>query len=171
MADKLAGNDPRAPWLLLPEYVLHWLGARRVAEYTNATHTGLVDLTTHDWSPALLQKTTLACPSSAAAPIVPAGSVIGKLSGPLAQLPEYADTTLIAPACHDLASAVAFNRHSQIFRIPPTSISSTWSLVGTVVEAPVTSHRRPAMMDSPCSRRRGFRANMLLPRYNVNGMC
>src|SRR5205814_2126141 len=39
-----------APWLCLPEYVLHWLGAPAVAEYTNATHTGLVDIATGDWA-------------------------------------------------------------------------------------------------------------------------
>ena len=49
-ADNQAGVDPATPWLLLPEYVLHWLGGRRVAEYTNATHTGLVDIKTGNWS-------------------------------------------------------------------------------------------------------------------------
>ncbi len=27
----------RAPWVMMPEYVLYWLGGRRVAEYTNAS--------------------------------------------------------------------------------------------------------------------------------------
>ncbi len=34
---------------MLPEYILYWLGGRRVAEYTNASHTGLVRLKTGDW--------------------------------------------------------------------------------------------------------------------------
>ena len=46
VADMQAELDPHMLWMLLPEYVLHWLGGRRVAEYTNATHTGLVDLKT-----------------------------------------------------------------------------------------------------------------------------
>src|SRR3954471_18788101 len=41
LADPLSGIDAHAPWLNLPEYVLYHLGGRRVAEYTNATHTGL----------------------------------------------------------------------------------------------------------------------------------
>src|SRR6185437_3628755 len=41
-ADKLSGSTD-APWVMLPEYILHWLGAPRVAEYTNATHTSLID--------------------------------------------------------------------------------------------------------------------------------
>jgi rhamnulokinase len=40
LADPAAGIDPHAPWVMFPEYVLYWLGGRRVAEYTNATHTG-----------------------------------------------------------------------------------------------------------------------------------
>ena len=42
-ADKRAGVADSTPWVNLPEYILNWLGAPRVAEYTNATHTGLVD--------------------------------------------------------------------------------------------------------------------------------
>ena len=33
---------PMRHGLMMPEYVLYWLGGRRVAEYTNASHTGLV---------------------------------------------------------------------------------------------------------------------------------
>src|ERR1035438_3580273 len=39
LADPAAGIDPRAPWVTIPEYVLYWLGARRVAEYTHPPHT------------------------------------------------------------------------------------------------------------------------------------
>src|ERR1700728_2352397 len=49
LADPAAGIDPRAPWVMFPEYVLYWLSGRRVAEYSNASHTGLVNLKTGDW--------------------------------------------------------------------------------------------------------------------------
>src|ERR1019366_8641589 len=94
-----------APWLCLPEYVLHWLGAPPVAEYTNATHTGLVDIATGDWSRELFQ--LLGIPLDAAPPIVPAGAILGPLQGPLASLDAFRETKLIAPACHDTASAIA----------------------------------------------------------------
>lgn len=55
LADAASGVDVRAPWVCLPEYVLHWLGGQRVAEYTNATHTGLVDLDTGEWSRELFE--------------------------------------------------------------------------------------------------------------------
>jgi rhamnulokinase len=66
--------------------------------------------------------------------IVPSGTIVGKLSGPLAELAAFRDTLLIAPACHDTASAIA--------GIPADGddwayiSAGTWSLVGTVLEQP-----------------------------------
>jgi rhamnulokinase len=54
-ADKSSGGANSAPWVNLPEYILHWLGAPRVAEYTNATHTGLVGAETRQWSGEVFQ--------------------------------------------------------------------------------------------------------------------
>ena len=135
VADTQRGMAPSTPWLLFPEYVLHWLGGERVAEYTNATHTGLVDLETGDWSRPLFEKLGLAI--EAAPPIVHAGSCLGKLKGELASLPAFADTCLIAPACHDTASAIA----AVTSDLSHTAyiVSGTWSLVGTRVDRPVTS--------------------------------
>ncbi len=135
MADPASGLDARAPWVMLPEYVLHWLGGRRVGEFTNASHTGLVSLTTGDWDAELFEKLGLAL--DAAPPIVPTGTVVGKLRGALASLEAFSHTDLIAGACHDTASAVAGI---------PSGVdgtlyicSGTWSLVGTVVAKPVTT--------------------------------
>src|SRR6185437_6179614 len=105
LADPSSGIDPHAPWVNLPEYVLHRLGGRRVAEYTNATHTGLVSLSTGDWSHELLAR--LDIPADSLPPIVQPGTVIGRLTGPLASLAAFRDTQLIVPACHDTASAIA----------------------------------------------------------------
>ena len=55
LADPAAGIDSRAPWVMLPEFVLYWLSGRRVAEHTNATHTGLVNLKTGDWDTELFE--------------------------------------------------------------------------------------------------------------------
>jgi rhamnulokinase len=135
LADPAAGIDPRAPWVMMPEYLLCWLGARRVSEYTHATHTGLVDLKTRNWSPDLFR--LLGLPIEAAPPIVRAGTIVGRLQGPLAALDAFRNTQLIVPACHDTASAIAGI---------PTSLSSTayissgtWSLVGTLTSLPVTT--------------------------------
>ena len=135
MADPACGIDAHAPWVTMPEYILHWLGARRVAEYTHATHTGLVDLKTGEWASGLFRMLNL--PLDAAPPIVRAGTIVGRVQGPLASLDAFRATQLIVPACHDTASAIAGI---------PTGLSSTayicsgtWSLVGTLTDAPVTT--------------------------------
>lgn len=142
LADSAAGPegkngkiDGSAPWVMFPEFVLYWLSGRRVAEFTNATHTGLMNLKTENWDAELFEM--LGLPIEAAPPLVPSGTVLGRLIGPLAQLDAYRGTQIIAPATHDTASAIAGI---------PTDLNSaayissgTWSLVGTITQNPVTT--------------------------------
>jgi rhamnulokinase len=135
MADPRAGIDGCAPWAMMPEFVLYRLSGRRVAEYTNATHTGLVNLKTGTWDAELFEMLGLAV--EAAPPLVSAGTVLGPLVGPLADLPAFRETQVIAPSTHDTASAIAgipgdLNAAAYIS-------SGTWSLVGTVLREPVTT--------------------------------
>jgi rhamnulokinase len=135
LADPAAGIDPHAPWVTMPEFILHWLGGRRVAEYTHATHTGLVSLATGDWDTELFRLLNL--PLDAAPPIVHAGTILGRVQGPLAALDAFGETQLIAPACHDTASAIAGIPSSLTSTL--YICSGTWSLVGTLTSAPVTT--------------------------------
>jgi rhamnulokinase len=162
LADADSGIDPLAPWVCLPEYILHWLGAPRVAEYTNATHTGLVDLATGNWDRGLFSR--LGIPIEAAPPIVPAGSLLGPLQGPLAALDAYRSTQLIAPACHDTASAIAGIPSS----LDATAYicSGTWSLVGALIHTPVTT---PEAMAARYTNQ-GAAAGGFCFHTNVNGM-
>jgi rhamnulokinase len=135
LADPAAGIDARAPWIMMPEFILYWLGARRVSEYTHASHTGLVDLKTGNWCEEVFRRFSL--PIEAAPPIVHAGTVVGHVQGPLAELDAFKQTELIVPACHDTASAIAGI---------PTDMSTTayissgtWSLVGMLTQVPVTT--------------------------------
>ena len=135
LADPGAGIDPHAPWVMMPEFILYWLGARRVSEYTHATHTGLINLKTGDWDAEVFK--LLGIPLEAAPPIVRAGTVVGRLSGPLASLDAFQNTQLIVPACHDTASAIAgipADLSSTLY-----ISSGTWSLVGTRTSVPVTT--------------------------------
>jgi rhamnulokinase len=90
--------------------------------------------------------------------------LLGKLQGPLARLPVFADTELIAPACHDTASAIA--------GIPAAGddwayiSSGTWSLVGTVTNLPVDG---PNVREDSFSNLGGV-GNMNCFHKNVNGM-
>jgi rhamnulokinase len=131
-ADALHDRGKKQPWLNLPEYILSRWGGARVAEYTNATHTQLVNLATRQWCAEIFEAATL--DRSCAPELVPPGTEVGRLRGPLAELPAFRDTVLIAPACHDTASAIA--------GIPATGddwayiSSGTWSLVGKVLDEP-----------------------------------
>jgi rhamnulokinase len=127
-----ADDLQETPWLTLPEYVLHRLGGRAVAEYTSATHTQLMDAGKRNWSREIFAAAGLV--QTAAAPIVGPGTVIGKLNGGALGLSALEGTSLIAPACHDTASAIA--------GIPDSGddwayiSSGTWSLVGTLLTEP-----------------------------------
>jgi rhamnulokinase len=139
-ADKSQGIPPNSSWLNMPEYVLHWLGAGKVAEYTNATHSEMVTLGFRTWCKEIFDAAGLEI--SAAPRIVPPGTIVGKIQqSPLADLPAFRNALLIAPACHDTASAIA--------GIPASGddwafiSSGTWSLVGTVLDSPcATSEAR-----------------------------
>ncbi len=135
MADPRAGIDAGAPWVMFPEFVLYWLSGRRVAEYTNASHTGLVNLRTGKWDAELF--TMLGLAVEAAPPLVSTGTVVGQLRGPLAELPAFRETQIIAPATHDTASAIA-GIPGDLSAAAYIS-SGTWSLVGTITQTPVTT--------------------------------
>ncbi len=131
-ADGMAGIPRDLPWLNLPEYMLYRWGAKPIAEYTNATHTSMVAIGKQKWSKEIFEAAGLDL--SAAPEIVAPGSVVGRLQGPLAELDALRDTLLIAPACHDTASAIA-GIHAQGDDWAYIS-SGTWSLVGTLLDQP-----------------------------------
>jgi rhamnulokinase len=132
LADQAAGVEAAAEWVMLPEFILLWLGAERVGEWTNATHTSLVQLDAKAWCDEIFDEVGLT--RDAAPRLVPPGTVVGQVLGSLASLPAFADTKLIAAACHDTASAVA--------GIPAAGddwaylSSGTRSLIGTVLDRP-----------------------------------
>ena len=149
-------------WLNLPEFLLHRWGGRAVAEYTNATHTQMVELSEMRWCQEIFAAAGL--DSSCAATLVPPGSVLGHLRGPLTRLPAFASTSLIAPACHDTASAVA--------GIPASGedwayiSSGTWSLVGAVLDRPLN---KEAVAEENFTTLAGVGGRFCFHR-NVNGM-
>lgn len=129
-ADKLSGLPTGEHWLNLPEYMLTRWGAKPVAEYTNATHTQLVDLKTRAWCPEIFEAAGVSI--DRAPQMVLPGTLLGRLSGPLSELPAFRETELIAPACHDTASAIAgIPAHGEDWGYIS---SGTWSLVGTLTQ-------------------------------------
>jgi len=133
-ADNSHGISQNAKWITLPEFVLHHLGGKRVAEYTNATHCQLLDVENRTWCAEIFSATGLDL--NAAPQVVSPGTGVGQLEGDLARLPAFRSTLLIAPACHDTASAIAgisLQGNDWAF-----ISSGTWSLVGCILDAPCT---------------------------------
>jgi len=131
-ADQLSGTK-QMRWLNLPEYLLYLWGGEPVAERTNATHTGLVGLDGR-WCEEIFSAAEI--DATLAPRIVDPGTKIGIYRGKVADLH---GANLIAPCCHDTASAVA--------GIPAAGdnwayiSSGTWSLIGTVLKAPCNSEK------------------------------
>ena len=161
-ADQRDGLPPAALWLRIPEYLMCRLGAPPLAEYTSASTTNMVDVHTRDWCDEVFEKAGL--DRQAAAPIVFPGVRLGPIKGPLASLPAYRHTELIASASHDTGAAVA--------GIPDAGTdwafisSGTWSLVGMPLEEPCTNEvaRREDFTNE------GGIAGRIRFLKNVNGM-
>ena len=139
-----------------------------MAERTNATHCQLVGLD-GDWSAEIFA--ALGQSIGLAPALVEPGTDLGQLTGPLAALRAFtacgpgSDTTrLIAPACHDTASAIAAIPNA----VPDWAYisSGTWSLVGTVLDAPVNT--APAR-EQNFTNLRGVDGTFCFHK-NVNGM-
>jgi rhamnulokinase len=134
-ADSQANLPAGTRWLTLPEYMLTRWGAEPFAEYTNATHTGMVDLAARDWSPEIFAAAGLDL--RRAAKLIQPGTRLGKLRGPLSGVPALSHTELIAPACHDTASAIAgIPTHAEQWAYIS---SGTWSLIGALLAEPCNS--------------------------------
>jgi rhamnulokinase len=129
------GAAKSASWLNLPEFILYFLGGSRAAEYTNATHTQLLGIGNRSWCDEVFAAAEL--DRSTAPAVVPPGSDVGMVKGALARLPAFRNTRLIAPACHDTASAIAgIEAEGDDWAFIS---SGTWSLVGCVLDSPCLS--------------------------------
>jgi rhamnulokinase len=121
-------------FLTMPDLLNYWLTGRKVCEFTNATTTQCYDPRRKTWARPLLQR--LGIPENIFPEIVPPGTLLGDLRGPLADEAGLArPLPVIAPACHDTGSAVA--------AVPAGNdsfawiSSGTWSIMGVSVREPV----------------------------------
>ncbi len=128
------------PWddvdrlLLMPDLLNHWLSGRTVAEITNASTTGLLDVRTRTWSGATLDdlRAIWGVPASEVLPdLVEAGTVLGPVSTSVLET----GAAVVAVGSHDTASAiVAVPAAGDDFAYISCG---TWSLVGLELDAPV----------------------------------
>jgi rhamnulokinase len=136
-SDRLEGTLEAADgFLLVPDLLAYWLTGRRVAERTNASTTGLVNVATGEWDDTLIAR--LGLPRGVFPELVEPGTRIGSLlPGVVGETGMSATTTVTAVGSHDTASAV--------LAVPALDddfayIScGTWGLVGVELEHPVLS--------------------------------
>lgn len=133
--EQAAGQLPEGRTVLLvPDLLASWLSGVAVAERTNASTTGLLDLRSGTWDTALAGQ--LGLPASAFPPLVDPGTVLGPLLPAVAeQVRAPGPVEVVAVGSHDTASAVV--------AVPMTGpgaayiSSGTWSLVGVELAHPV----------------------------------
>jgi len=121
--------------LLIPDLLAYWLTGQAGAEVTNASTTGLLDVSARTWAAGLMERAGI--PPGLFPPLRQPGDVIG----PVTAIPEIAGTgkplPLIAVGSHDTASAVvAVPAEGANFAYIS---SGTWSLVGMELDRPVLS--------------------------------
>jgi rhamnulokinase len=122
----------------IPDLLNYWLTGELVSEYTVATTTQFIDARTRTWATGMLDEIGL--PTRLLQPLVEPGTIIGTLQASVSAT--FAGTPLVAPACHDTASAVASvlaSGHTAFLS------SGTWSLLGTELREPVITSRALAL--------------------------
>ncbi len=142
----VAGDDPQlrhaGTLLMMPDLFHYWLTGRRLAEYTIASSSWLVDARSRDWATELVED--LGIPAAILPEVVMPSTRIG------AVLPEVAadagftgEVPVLATGSHDTANAVA-----AVPGLDAESIylsSGTWSLMGVEIDEPVLSARALAL--------------------------
>lgn len=123
--------------LFMPDLFNFLLTGEKYSEYTIGSTSQLLNARKKDWEPVIFEK--LGLPFDIMAPLVQPGTVIGELLPDIAQEIEVSPVDVIAPACHDTASAVAA---VPVQRSNWAYLSSgTWSLVGVEVEEPIINEK------------------------------
>ena len=121
--------------LFMPDLLAYFLTGKRVCEYSIATTSQLIDIHTGDWSDEVIS--ALGLPRRLLQPIVPTGTVIGKLS------PEICEELGVPPA--DVIAVAGHDTQSAITAVPTAEKDfvflscGTWSLFGTEPGAPIVN--------------------------------
>lgn len=123
--------------LMMPDLFNFWLTGVKVSEFSIATTTQFYNPITRSWATDLLERMGL--PTHILPEIVPSGTVLGGLLSYIRDDVGLKSTRVIAPTCHDTASAVAAvpARGKDWLYIS----SGTWSLMGVEIEKPVINER------------------------------
>ncbi len=124
--------------LMMPDLFNYWLTGAQVSEFTIATTSQCYDPRKGDWARDMLQR--LDIPTDMLPEIIKPGTTVGTLHESLAsEFGSGRGVPVIAPGCHDTASAVA--------SVPATGTdhaylsSGTWSLMGVEIKQPLITEK------------------------------
>jgi rhamnulokinase len=121
--------------LLIPDLLAYWLTGETGAEVTNASTTGLLDVSARTWAGGLMERAGI--PPGLFPPLRRPGDVIGQVSAIAGAERAERNLPLIAVGSHDTASAVvAVPADGENFAYIS---SGTWSLVGLELDRPVVT--------------------------------
>ncbi len=127
--------------LLMPDLIGYWLTGVTAAERTNASTTGLLDVSTGAWAEDLA--TTIGVAPSLLPALRQPGEAVGRL------LPLVAEETGLAPGVH-VTHVGSHDTASAVVGVPAQGdefayvVSGTWSLVGVELGAPILSEESRA---------------------------
>jgi len=123
--------------LFMPDLFNFLLTGQKFSEYTIASTSQLLNAKKRNWEPGIFEK--LGLPIHIMAPIIQPGTSVGPLLPEIFRKTGISPVDVIAPACHDTASAVA--------AVPAQSAnwaylsSGTWSLLGVEVNEPIINEK------------------------------
>jgi len=130
--------DAARALVTIPDLLNYWLTGELTSEYTVATTTQFIDARSRTWATRMLDEIGL--PTRLLQPLVEPGTIIGPLQASASDA--CAGTPVVAPACHDTASAVAAVTASGTTAFLS---SGTWSLLGTELREPIITSRALAL--------------------------
>ncbi|MFM1950423.1 MAG: hypothetical protein RL418_110 [Actinomycetota bacterium] len=120
--------------LLLPDLIGYFLTGKMATELTNASSTGLLNVSTRQWDADLTGRIGL--DPDLFPPLAKAGTVLGKLKNGFG--PRLANTNVVLVGSHDTASSVVG------VPSPETNFaflsSGTWSLLGAEIAQPILTN-------------------------------
>ncbi|MGH3424425.1 MAG: rhamnulokinase [Nocardioidaceae bacterium] len=122
--------------LMIPELFTYWLTGHQVAEVTNGSTTGLLNVRTRAWDTTLIE--LLGLPRGLFNELVEPGTAVGGLLGPvLGEVGAGERVTVRTVGSHDTASAVV---GTPLTGDGAAYVScGTWGLVGVELDRPVLS--------------------------------
>jgi len=121
--------------LFVPDLFNYLFTGVRKCEFSIASTSQFYDPRKKTWAMEMLEK--LGLPTKILPEIVPSGTILGPLRADVAQECGVGEVPVIAPACHDTASAVA--------AVPAKGTdwcyisSGTWSLMGVEIPEPIVN--------------------------------